>query len=68
MKYLLLLIIGSMLIASCAVNKLTGKSQLSLLSDDEIFHTSDSMYRDYLKKSKVISTRSDVDVQMVQVI
>jgi predicted Zn-dependent protease len=66
MKYFLLLIIGSMLIASCAVNKLTGKSQLSLLSDDEILHTSDSMYRDYLKKSKVISTRSDVDVQMVQ--
>ncbi len=66
MKYLLLFIIGSLLIASCTVNKLTGKSQLSLLSDDEILHSSDSMYRDYLMKHKVISTRGDIDVQMVQ--
>jgi Zn-dependent protease with chaperone function len=54
------------LFSSCAFNKLTGKNQLSLLSEDEVIHSSDSMYRDYLMKHKVMNINGDNDVQMVQ--
>jgi predicted Zn-dependent protease len=66
MRYLFFSLFAIIILASCAYNKLTGTNQLSLISDSEIFKTSDSMYRDYLNKSKVISNRENIDVQMVQ--
>ena len=52
--------------SSCAINKLTGKNQLSLVSDQEILHTSDSLYKDYLNKHTVLNNRDNNDVQMVE--
>jgi predicted Zn-dependent protease len=54
------------LFSSCAINKLTGKNQLSLVSDEEILHSSDSLYKDYLEKHTVLNNGNDNNVQMVE--
>ena len=66
MKHFIYTIISICLFSSCAINKLTGKNQLSLVSDQEILHTSDSLYKDYLSKSKVLKNKGDINVEMVQ--
>lgn len=66
MKYIFIVFIGCFILFGCTYNKLTGTNQLSLLSDNEVIQSSDSSYRDYLLKHKVLSASNDKDVQMVQ--
>ncbi|MFP5041913.1 M48 family metallopeptidase [Parasediminibacterium sp. JCM 36343] len=42
----------------CTSNALTHKSQLSLVSDDEVLSTASSQYKQFLSTNKVISTSS----------
>ena len=66
MRFFKYFILSLCLFSSCSINKLTGKNQLSLVSDQEILHTSDSLYNDYLSKSKVLKNKEDNNVEMVQ--
>lgn len=51
---------------ACAVNSLTGKSQLSLVSDNEIINSAKDQYGEFLKKSKVIDPISSKDAALVE--
>jgi predicted Zn-dependent protease len=65
MKYFIL-IFTVILFSGCAVNSLTGKSQLSLVSDEQVVSMSLTQYKDYISKHKVINTPNDEDYKMVQ--
>lgn len=60
------LLFGALLVISCAQNALTGKSQLSLVSEQEIQALSLTQYQEFLKSSVVISPAKDAQAQMVQ--
>jgi predicted Zn-dependent protease len=52
--------------SGCAVNSLTGKRQLSLVSDQEVINMSLTQYKEYIAKNKVLTAATNQDVQMVQ--
>ncbi|MHA8070743.1 M48 family metallopeptidase [Aquirufa ecclesiirivi] len=62
----LMILFGALFVISCAQNALTGKSQLSLVSEQEIQALSLTQYQDFLKTSTVISPAKDAQAQMVQ--
>ncbi|MFM6994463.1 MAG: M48 family metallopeptidase [Sediminibacterium sp.] len=69
MKNLLLLstlVCFVMCMTSCATNKLTGASQLSLVSEQELQSLSASQYKEFLKSHEVISPSKDSRAAMVQ--
>jgi predicted Zn-dependent protease len=69
MKKLLLLstlVLFVMCVISCATNKLTGASQLSLVSEQELQSLSATQYKEFLKSHEVISPSKDTRAAMVQ--
>jgi len=65
-KLLLLSILVTMLVAACTRNAITGRSQLSLVSDAEVRSQAVTQYRTFLSQNKVISPTQSKDAEMVK--
>ena len=50
--HLTLLLLASLLLASCSTVPLTGRKQMLLVSDSEVLSSSLTQYNDYIKSSK----------------
>lgn len=55
-----------MLIIACSRNAITGRNQLSLVSETEIQNMAQSQYRQFLSESKVVSASQSRDAEMVK--
>ena len=62
----ILFILFSTLILSCTKNSLSGKSQLTLVSEKEVQGISTTQYNDFIKKHQVILPAKDAQALMVQ--
>lgn len=51
---------------ACTTNAITGRSQLSLVSSEEMSNMAVSQYRQFLSSNKVITNSSNKDVEMVK--
>ena len=51
--------------AGCAINQITGRNQLSLVSESELQLTAKSQYDIFLKENKVLNSASSKDAAMV---
>ena len=58
-KYLVLYIIITITIFSCAKNPFTGKNTLNFVSNSELFPTSFQQYGTFLKDNKIITGTTD---------
>lgn len=59
-------LIFSMAIISCSRNSITGRKQLSLVSEQQMEEMAVTQYRSFLSQSKVVSTNTNKDAEMVQ--
>lgn len=50
---------------SCQTNSITGRSQLSLVSETEVQTMAKTQYKQFLSQSKVVSTTNNKDAEMV---
>ncbi len=67
MKKILLLITSlSLFIVACTTNAITGRSQLSLISEAALQQQAVSQYRSFLSQNKVVSNTSNKDAEMVK--
>ena len=64
-KLILLLAIGAS-ITSCSTNAVTGRSQLSLVPDEQLQADAVTQYRTFLSESKVVSSSNNRDAEMVK--
>lgn len=62
----LLFILIIIIVASCTRNVITGRNQLSLVSDKEIETMAVQQYRQFLSQSKVVSSTTNKDAEMVR--
>jgi len=53
-------------IVACTRNAITGRSQLSLVSDNEVQSMAVSQYKQFLSENKVVSTAGSKDAEMVK--
>ena len=65
-KYLFLLFILSLVVFACTRNAITGRSQLSLVSESDMQTMAVTQYKQFLSSSKVISNSSNKDAEMVR--
>lgn len=65
-RLFLLSIIVAMLAVACARNAITGRTQLSLVSEDEVKKQALTEYRTFLSQNKVVSTGQSKDAEMVK--
>jgi len=62
----LLLILSIFIVAiSCTHNAITGRNQLSLVSEPQVQDMAKTEYRQFLSKNKVVNTASSADAEMV---
>jgi len=66
MKLSILSIAMTMLVVACSRNAITGRNQLSLVSETEIQNMAQSQYRQFLSESKVVSASQSRDAEMVK--
>lgn len=67
MKRAILPIIAFMFFAaSCTTNAITGRSQLSLVSEESLQQEAVSQYRSFLSENKVVSPSNNKDAEMVR--
>ncbi|MEO6906161.1 MAG: M48 family metallopeptidase [Ginsengibacter sp.] len=67
MKKLLLLLLGSsILITACTTNAITGRSQLSLVSESSLQQEAVAQYQSFLSQNKVVSSSTNKDAEMVK--
>jgi predicted Zn-dependent protease len=67
MKKILLLITSlSLFIIACTTNAITGRSQLSLVSESTLQQEAVTQYRSFLSQNKVVSSTSNKDAEMVK--
>jgi predicted Zn-dependent protease len=52
--------------ASCSENAITGRNQLSLISDQELANTAKQEYQTFLSQNKVVSASGNKDAEMVR--
>ena len=52
--------------ASCTTNAITGRSQLSLVSEESLQQEAVSQYRSFLSENKVVSPSNNKDAEMVR--
>lgn len=55
-----------MLVAACTTNAITGRSQLSLVSDDAVRSQALTEYKTFLSQNKVVSASQSKDAEMVK--
>ncbi len=65
-KLSILSIAMTMLVIACSRNAITGRNQLSLVSETEIQNMAQSQYRQFLSESKVVSASQSRDAEMVK--
>lgn len=53
-------------VASCTTNAITGRSQLSLVSEEALQQEAVSQYRSFLSEHKVVSASNNKDAEMVK--
>ena len=67
MKNLLLLFAAStMFITACTTNAITGRNQLSLVSESALQQEAVSQYRSFLSENHVVSSAASKDAEMVK--
>jgi len=65
-KYLLLFISASLFLIACTTNAITGRSQLSLISEASLQQEAVTQYRTFLSQNKVVSNTANKDAEMVK--
>ncbi|WP_018612121.1 M48 family metallopeptidase [Segetibacter koreensis] len=65
-KLLLLSILVTMLVVACSRNAITGRNQLSLVSDAQVQQMAQTEYKTFLSQNKVISPSQSKDAEMVK--
>ncbi|MEO6220119.1 MAG: M48 family metallopeptidase [Ginsengibacter sp.] len=66
MKNLFILIVSfSLIITGCTTNAITGRRQLSLISESTLQQEAVSQYRSFLSQSRVVSSTANKDAEMV---
>src|SRR5919107_709716 len=56
----------AILVAACTQNAITGRSQLSLVSDEQVTQMAQTEYRQFLSQNKVVSASQSKDAEMVK--
>ena len=64
-KLLIFLALSTIIIA-CTTNAITGRSQLSLVSEEALQQEAQTQYRAFLSENKVVSSTSNKDAEMVK--
>lgn len=64
-KLISLSVVIATLLIACQTNSITGRSQLSLVSETEVQTMAKTQYRQFLSQSKVVSTNTSKDAEMV---
>ncbi|GEO11369.1 M48 family metallopeptidase [Segetibacter aerophilus] len=65
-KLFLLSILVMMLVVACTTNAITGRSQLSLVSDEQMQQMAVTEYKQFLSENKVVSSTQSKDAEMVK--
>jgi len=65
-KLFFLSILTMLLVAACTTNAITGRSQLSLVSDDAVRSQAITEYKTFLSQNKVVSPGQNKDAEMVK--
>jgi predicted Zn-dependent protease len=65
-KLFLLSIVVMMLVIACTTNAITGRSQLSLVSDEQMQQMAVTEYKQFLSENKVVSSSASRDAEMVK--
>lgn len=65
-KFSLLSISVLLLVTACTRNAITGRNQLSLVSDNEVKTMAQTEYRTFLSQNKVVSATQSRDAEMVR--
>ncbi|MEO6682949.1 MAG: M48 family metallopeptidase [Ginsengibacter sp.] len=63
---LLIFLAFAVLIIACTTNAITGRSQLSLVSEESLQQEAVSQYRSFLSQNKVVSSNNNRDAEMVK--
>ncbi len=66
MKRILPLFLVAILLGSCTTNRVTGRKQLSLVSESELQLMATEQYSSFLKENKVLSPSTNNDAAMVK--
>ena len=66
MKNLILLFTITAFMAACTTNAVTGRKQLSLVSDEQLQTDAVEQYRSFLSQNKVVSSSNNRDAEMVK--
>ena len=66
MKKMFLLILFASLITGCTQNLVTGRKQLSLVSETELQSMASQEYKNFLNENKVVSASNNRDAEMVR--
>lgn len=64
-KYTILIALTALVIG-CSTNAITGRSQLSLVSEESLQQEAVSQYRSFLSENKVVSSSNNRDAEMVK--
>ena len=65
-KSLYLTVLVSLVVVACSTNAITGRKQLSLVSDSEMQATAVSQYQSFLTSNKVVTSSQSKDADMVK--
>jgi len=65
-KNLFLLFAISIIFAACTTNAVTGRKQLSLISESSLQQEAVSQYKSFLSQNRVVSTAASKDAEMVK--
>jgi predicted Zn-dependent protease len=65
-KLFLLLLSSGVLITACTTNAITGRSQLSLVSESTLQQEAVTQYQTFLSQNKVVSASTNRDAEMVK--
>ena len=65
-KYLLLFVSLSLFVIACTTNAITGRSQLSLISESTLQQEAVTQYKSFLSENKVVSSTANKDAEMVK--
>ena len=65
-KLFVLLMSASVFFTACTTNKITGRSQLSLIPESTLQQEAVSQYQSFLSQNKVVSSSANKDAEMVK--
>jgi len=65
-KYYVLVALTALFAYACTRNAITGRNQLSLVSESEVQATAKTQYRQFLAQNKVVSPSNNKDAEMVK--